>query len=80
ALLNAHILQIWQGLSAPERTRVSQLIAGLGDEQRTAWLAELARLTVPEAIARARAVMRAQSPPTPTNPQLQTATPKGDPS
>lgn len=80
ALLNAHILQIWQGLSAPERTRVSQLIAGLGDEQRTAWLAELARLTVPEAIARVRAVMRAQSPPTPTNPPLQTATPKGDPS
>ncbi|TMQ23043.1 MAG: hypothetical protein E6J91_00660 [Deltaproteobacteria bacterium] len=45
AMLNAHILQIWQGLSPPERTRASQLIAGLSDEQRTAWLAELARLT-----------------------------------
>ncbi|TMQ24836.1 MAG: hypothetical protein E6J90_07130 [Deltaproteobacteria bacterium] len=80
AMLNAHILQIWQGLSPPERTRASQLIAGLSDEQRTAWLAELARLTVPEAIARARAVLRAQSAPTPPTHPLLTATPKGDPS
>ena len=78
-MLNAHIFQIWQGLSPPERNRASQLIAVLSDEQRTAWLTELARLTVPEAIARARAVMRAQSPSTPPNPKLPTATPTGDP-
>jgi hypothetical protein len=80
AMLNAHILQIWQGLSPPERNRASELISGLSDAQRTAWFAELARLTVPEAIARARAVLSAQPRPTSPNPPLLTATPEGDPS
>jgi len=80
AMLNAHILQIWQGLTSAERSRATELISGLTNTQRSAWFAELARLTVPEAIARARAVLRAQPPPaSPTNPLL-TATPKGDPS
>ena len=77
-MLNAHVLQIWQGLSAPERARATQLIGRLTDEERTAWLAELARLTVPEAIARVRAVIHGQPPP--TSPQLPTTTSQGDPS
>jgi len=80
AMLNAHILQIWQGLTPPERNRASELISGLTDTQRSAWFAELARLTVPEAIARARGVLRAQPPSAPPTHSLQTATPKGDPS
>jgi hypothetical protein len=80
AMLNAHILQIWQGLTPPERSRASELISGLTDTQRSAWFAELARLTVPEAIARARGVLRAQPPSAPPTHSLQTATPKGDPS
>jgi hypothetical protein len=80
AMLNAHILQIWQGLSPSERNRASELISALTDTQRNAWFAELARLSVPEAIARARAVLRAQPPPTPANTSLLTATHKGDPS
>ena len=69
-------MQIWQGLSPPERARAGQLIARLTAEERTAWLGELARLTVPEAITRVRAVIHAQTPPTS---QLPTATPQGDP-
>ncbi|TMQ04379.1 MAG: hypothetical protein E6J91_43745 [Deltaproteobacteria bacterium] len=80
AMLNAHILQIWQGLSPAERGRASELISGLTDSQRSAWFAELARLSVPEAIARARAVLHAQPPPNAPNTSLLTATPKGDPS
>jgi hypothetical protein len=68
AALNAHILQIWRGLSPPERGRATQLIMGLGEEQRAAWLAELARLSVPEAIARARAAISAPSATAPPNP------------
>jgi hypothetical protein len=77
ATINAHVMQIWQGLSPPERARAGQLIARLTAEERTAWLGELARLTVPEAITRARAVIHAQ---TPQKPQLPTTTPQGDPS
>jgi len=77
ALLNAHIMQVWQGLSPPERGRAGLLIAQLGSEARAALLAELARLSVPEAIARARAVIEQQPSPTP---QLPTATRTGDPS
>jgi hypothetical protein len=80
AMINAHVLQVWQGLSPPERARAGQLIALLTPEERTAWLAELTRLTVPEAITRARAIIHAQIPPTPTTTQLPTATPQGDPS
>jgi hypothetical protein len=80
AMINAHVLNVWQGLSPPERARAGQLIARLTPEERMAWLAELARLTVPEAIMRARAIIHAQTPPTPTTPQLSTATPQGDPS
>jgi len=80
AMLNAHILQIWQGLAPPERSRASELISSLTDTQRSAWFAELARLTVPEAIARARAVLRAQPAAAPLTNSLQTAMPKGDPS
>ena len=79
ALINAHILQVWQGLSPPERARATQLIARLTPDERTAWLADLTNRTVPDAIARARAVIHAQ-PPTPATPQLPTATPHGDPS
>jgi hypothetical protein len=77
ALLNAHVIQVWQGLTDPERARAAQLISRLTAEERTAWIGELARQSVPEAIARARAVL--QGPP-PTNPQLLTATSKDKPS
>ena len=79
-MLNEHVLQIWQGLSPPERARTTQLIARLTAEQRTAWLAELASLSVPEAIARARAVIQAQTSPSQAAPPLPTTTPQGDPS
>lgn len=67
-MLNAHFLQVWQGLSPLERARAEQLLTHLTDEQRTAWIAELARLTVPEAIARARAILHAQQPPMQASP------------
>jgi hypothetical protein len=73
-------MQVWQGLSPPERARAGQLIARLTAAERTAWLAELATFTVPEAIARARAVLHGQPPPTPSTPQLPPATPQGEPS
>jgi hypothetical protein len=79
ALVNAHVLQVWQALSPTERARAMQLITRLTDQERAAWMAELAQLTVPEAVARARSVIRGTPPPTPT-PQIPTATPKGEPS
>lgn len=72
AAVNAHILQVWKGLTSPERTQAGQLIARLSSDERTAWLAELAGLAVPDAIARARAFLQAQPPP---NAPLPTATP-----
>jgi hypothetical protein len=84
AMINAHMLRVWAGLSPPERTRAGELIAQLAARDRTAWLAELARLTVPEAIARARAVIHAQqphAPPTspPPAPPLPSEPPEGAP-
>lgn len=38
---------------------VEKALGQITAEERTAWLAELARLTVPEAVTRARAVIRA---------------------
>jgi hypothetical protein len=76
AMVDAHVLQVWQGLSPPERVRAGQLIARLTAAERAAWIAELARFTVPEAIARVRGVLHAQPAPTP---QLPT-TPEGEPS
>src|SRR5262249_19856405 len=54
AQLRSHLLHVWQGLSRSEREHASQLIARFSAPERTAWLTELARLTVPEAIAHAR--------------------------
>ena len=79
ALINAHILKVWQGLSPSERARATQLISRLTPDERTTWLADLTSRTVPDAIARARAVIHTQ-PPTPATPPLATATPHGDPS
>jgi hypothetical protein len=62
ALLDAHIRRIWQGLSPSERTRAGGLLAQLPSEARTEVLAELVRLSVPEAIARARALIDATPP------------------
>jgi len=61
AMIDFHIMQVWKGLSPPERTRAGNLIAQLGSEARTAMLTELARLSVPEAVARARALIHDQS-------------------
>ncbi len=62
ALLDAHITRIWQGLSPSERTRAGDLIARLNPEGRAALLSELVRLSVPEAIARARALLDVTPP------------------
>jgi hypothetical protein len=64
ALLNAHIMRVWQGLSPTERTRAGELIAQLPSEGRAELLAQLARLSVPEAIARARTLLDPPPPPT----------------
>jgi hypothetical protein len=77
AMINAHVLQIFQGLSPPERARAAQLVSRLTDAERAAWLAELATLTVPEAITRARAIIQGQATPTPTTPQLPMPPPGG---
>jgi hypothetical protein len=82
AILNTHMLRVWAGLTPAERAHAGQLIAQLAHADRTAWLAELARLTVPEAIARARAILHAQQPPAapPTaTPQLPSPLPLGEP-
>jgi len=79
ALINAHVLQVWRGLSPPEQARAAQLIARLTPEERAAWMAELAQLTVPDAIARARTAVHGR-PSNPPTPPLPLATPKGDPS
>jgi hypothetical protein len=79
ALINAHVLQVWQALSPAERARAMQLIARLTDHERAAWMAELAQLTVPEAVARARTAIHGR-PANPPTPPLPPATPKGDPS
>lgn len=57
AVLNAHILAVWQGLSLPERARASHMVARMSAEERFAWLGKLAELPVAEAIAHARAVL-----------------------
>lgn len=79
SLLSSHLLQVWQGLSPPERARAGQLVSRLASEERTAWLSELARLTVPEAIARARAVIHGPPASTPPTAQVPSATtPQGE--
>jgi hypothetical protein len=77
ALLGSHLRQVWQGLSPPERQRATQLVMQLGSEERTAWLAKLVRLSVPDAIALARAYLDVQS--ATATPQPPSATPQGDP-
>ena len=80
AALNAHALQVWQGLTPQERGRAGQLIARLTAEERAAWLAALAQLPVPEAVAHARAVISAPPQPAQATPLLAATTPQGDPS
>ena len=59
-----HLLAIWQGLSPEEQQRAQALVGRLTVEERTAWMAELAALTVPEAVARVRHIIRPHMPAT----------------
>jgi hypothetical protein len=78
--VNAHVLQVWQGLTQQERTHATLLIARLTPHERAAWLAELAQLTVAEAITSARAVIHRQpSAPATLQAQLPAAPPEGEP-
>ena len=66
AVLAHHLLQIWQGLTPSERSRATALVSRLSTDERAVWFAELAKLTLPEAIARARAVLHGPAkPPSP---------------
>jgi hypothetical protein len=58
AALQMHLMQIWTSLSPPERSRAEQLVALLTPDERAAWLHELAGMTVADAIARVRDVIR----------------------
>ncbi len=60
--LATHITQVWQALSLPEQGRAYQLIELLTPDERTAWIAELAGLTLSEAVARIRGVIQHQTP------------------
>jgi len=59
-----HLLAIWQGLSMEEQQRAQALVGRLTAEERAAWMAELAALTVPEAVARVRHIIRPHMPAT----------------
>jgi hypothetical protein len=68
AMVNAHVLGVWNSLTDPERARASLLIARLTPDERTAWVGELASLPLPDAIARLRSILGPPAPPTPTVP------------
>jgi hypothetical protein len=62
----AHIAQIYSALSPKERERTQQLVAALTQDERMGWLMQLASLSLPDAIARVRDVIRPHTPPTST--------------
>lgn len=64
--VQAHVLAVWQALTEAERTAASLLISHLTPDERAAWLAELATLTVADATARVRSVLT----PNPTMPAV----------
>jgi len=63
AAVTAHVQQIWASLAPAEQVRAGQLVAALTPEERAHWVAELAGMSVPDAIARVRNVIRPHTPP-----------------
>lgn len=59
--INAHILQVWQALSAAEQTRAQQLAAALTPDERAAWIFDLAARSVVDAVARVRELIQPQT-------------------
>ena len=58
AALKMHLMQVWAGLSPPEQRRAEQLVTALTPDERAQWVAELAAMSVPDATARVRSVIR----------------------
>jgi hypothetical protein len=56
--MTAHVMQIYQALAEDERTYVQQLISRLTQQEQAHWLMELASLSIPDAVARVRDVIR----------------------
>ena len=56
--VTAHVMQVYQALTDEERTYVQKLIGQLTHDERAHWLMELARLSIPDAVARVRDVIR----------------------
>jgi hypothetical protein len=60
--LPSYILEIYSALTPQEQERTQQLVAMLTQEERVQWLIELGALTLPDAIARVRALIRPATP------------------
>jgi len=56
--VTAHVMQVYQALTEDERTYVQQLIGHLTHDEKAQWLMELASLSIPDAVARVRDVIR----------------------
>jgi hypothetical protein len=56
--LSSHITRIWQALSPAEQERTQAIITQLTHAERMQWLLELSALSVPDAVARVRSVIR----------------------
>jgi DNA-binding CsgD family transcriptional regulator len=64
--LQAHLSAIWEGLSPAEREQAQRFLEGLTTDQQAAWLIELGRLPVPQAITWVRAILEANHASQPT--------------
>jgi hypothetical protein len=60
--MSGHIAKIWQSLTAAEQERTQAIIAELTQQERMQWLLELATLSLPDAVARVRDVIRPRAP------------------
>lgn len=60
--MKVHLMQVWAGLSPAEQARAEQLIAALTPEERAQWVFELMAMSVPDATARVRSVIRPHTP------------------
>lgn len=63
--VTAHVMQVYQALTEDERTYVQQLIGHLTHDEKAQWLMELASLSIPDAVARVRDVIRPRLIPPP---------------
>lgn len=60
--LPSYIVDIYNALTPEEQDRTQQLVAMLTQEERVQWLIELGTLTLPDAIARVRDLIRPTTP------------------